>query len=55
VRRVDVEEADGDRLHLGLTMRGDRALLARIVELGNVLGIASATAGGVETDFVYSR
>ena len=55
VRHVDIDEANAKTLRLGVTMRGDRALLARIVQLGDVLSVASAAADGADTDFVYTQ
>jgi hypothetical protein len=54
VRRVDVDEASGDSLHLGVTMRGDRALLRRVVRLGRVLDVPASSAGD-GSDFVFAQ
>jgi hypothetical protein len=56
VREVGVDEAYGDSLRLGVTMRGDRALLRRVVALGKVLDVPAVGADeGSAPDFVYSR
>jgi hypothetical protein len=51
VRHVDVEEASGSSMRLGVTMRGDRELLRRVVALGDTLR-PGAGDGGVE--FTYA-
>jgi hypothetical protein len=53
VRQVDVEQASGATVRLGVTMRGDRALLGRIVALGNRLRVAAAQAEPGGADFIY--
>jgi hypothetical protein len=54
VRHVDVEQASGSSVRLGVTLRGDRALLGRIVALGDQLRVATGQAEPGATDFLYS-
>jgi hypothetical protein len=53
VQSVDVEEAKGSSVRLGVTLRGDRALLGRVVALDSRLRIATTQAGPGATDFLY--
>ena len=53
VRRVDVEEASGSNMRLGVTLRGDRLLLSRVVATGSTLRVAAAQPDTAVTGFVY--
>jgi hypothetical protein len=46
VRHVDVEQASGSSVRLGVTMRGDRALLSRVIGLSDRLRAASGQDPG---------
>jgi hypothetical protein len=53
VRRVDVEEASGSSVRLGVTLRGDRLLLSRVVAIGGTLRTAEAQPDTAVTGFLY--
>jgi hypothetical protein len=53
VRHVDVEQATGSSVRFGVTMRGDRALLGRVIALGDRLRIAAGQEPGA-VDFLYA-
>jgi hypothetical protein len=53
VRRVDLEEASGSIVRVGVTMRGDRELLRRVVALSDTLRPVSASVDGA-VEFTYA-